>query len=114
MPDGTPGVLGGVILLSAEDDLADTIRPRLDAAGADVAQVTALEAVRAVDAETGEVTERPVFLPQDTSALCQAIVAHKAVLAVVDPLMAYLDRQVNAHRDQDVRRALRPLAQCAQ
>jgi len=28
--------------------------------------------------------------------------------------MAFLDGDVNAHRDQDVRRALRPLAQCAQ
>src|SRR5262249_16667157 len=32
----------GVLLLSAEDDLANTIRPRLDAAGADVSRVHAL------------------------------------------------------------------------
>ncbi len=114
MPDGTPGVCGGVILLSAEDDLADTIRPRLDAAGADVAKVTALEAVGDVDVETGEVHERPVYLPQDIPAVCQAIQEHGAVLAIIDPLMAFLDGDVNAHRDQDIRRALRPLAQCAQ
>src|SRR5262249_39274892 len=34
-PDGTACEPGSVIFLSAEDDLADTIRPRLDAAGAD-------------------------------------------------------------------------------
>src|SRR5207249_2375561 len=34
MPDGTPTIAGGVVLLSAEDGAADTVRPRLDAAGA--------------------------------------------------------------------------------
>ena len=32
MPDGSAGVKGTVLVLSAEDGLADTIRPRLDAA----------------------------------------------------------------------------------
>src|SRR5262249_60590266 len=38
MPDGTVGDCtepAGVVLLSAEDDPADTLRPRLEAAGAD-------------------------------------------------------------------------------
>ena len=35
--------IGSVLFLSAEDGLADTIRPRLDAAGADVAKVHALD-----------------------------------------------------------------------
>ncbi len=40
MPDGSPGIPSGTaILLSAEDGLADTIRPRLDALGADVRRV---------------------------------------------------------------------------
>jgi len=34
MPDGSPGIKRTVLALSAEDGLADTIRPRLDAAGA--------------------------------------------------------------------------------
>ena len=33
-PDGSPCEAGGVVICSAEDGLADTIRPRLDAAGA--------------------------------------------------------------------------------
>ena len=45
MPDGTTGRAGSVILMSAEDGLADTIRPRLDAAGADVANVVAITAI---------------------------------------------------------------------
>jgi len=37
--------VGSVILLNAEDDAADTIRPRLEAAGADVSRIEIVEAV---------------------------------------------------------------------
>jgi putative DNA primase/helicase len=46
MPDESPGLLGGAVLLSAEDDLAATIRPRLAAAGADMSRVLAVQTVR--------------------------------------------------------------------
>src|SRR5262249_2987163 len=55
MPDNTPGRHGGVVLLSAEDGLQDTIRPRLDAAGADCSRVLALDSVLA---EGGKGKER--------------------------------------------------------
>jgi hypothetical protein len=42
-PDGTPCPQGSVLLLAAEDDLAGTVRPRLDAAGADAGRVVALQ-----------------------------------------------------------------------
>ena len=47
MPDGARGMTTprGVVLLGCEDGLADTVRPRLDAAGADVERVVALQAV---------------------------------------------------------------------
>lgn len=42
-PDGTgPAARGSVILLSAEDDVADTLVPRLVAAGADLSRVVAI------------------------------------------------------------------------
>jgi RecA-family ATPase len=44
-PDGAACPSAGVVILSAEDGLADTIRPRLDACGADVARVVAVQAV---------------------------------------------------------------------
>jgi hypothetical protein len=46
-PDGAPNRVGAVLLLSAEDGLADTIRPRLDAADGDPANVCALTEIRA-------------------------------------------------------------------
>src|SRR5262249_62197301 len=39
MPDGSPGEPGHVLLMSAEDSLEDTIKPRLLAAGADMGAV---------------------------------------------------------------------------
>lgn len=104
-PDGQPCPQGGVVILSAEDGLADTIRPRLDAAGGDPARVVALELV-------GE-DKHPVTLPDDLSYVEAAVRRVEASVVIVDPLMAYLAGDVNSHRDQDVRRALRPLADLA-
>jgi len=101
--DGAGGEPAGVLLLTAEDALDVTVRPRLDAAGADPARVHALEAVK-----TGD-DERPPVLPWDL-ALVESLIAYKGVrLIVADPIMAYLDGQLDAHRDQDVRRLLHQL-----
>jgi AAA domain-containing protein len=42
MPDGTPGIQGGAIIIAPEDSAADTIKPRLEAAGVDPLQVLLL------------------------------------------------------------------------
>src|SRR5262249_175389 len=44
-PDGALVESGNVVMLSAEDGIADTIRPRMDALGADVTRAWALEMV---------------------------------------------------------------------
>jgi len=46
MPDGSKGRKGGVVILSAEDDLSDTLHPRLEAAGADLSRIEVLVGVR--------------------------------------------------------------------
>lgn len=112
-PDDAAGpVPRGVLLVSAEDGLADTIRPRLDAAGADVDRVLALTGVAIPHA--GGVDERMPVLPGDIDRLVDIIREHDVGLAVVDPLMAYLGGDIDSHRDQDVRRALAPLARAAE
>ena len=108
MPDGTPGVSGGVVILSAEDDIACTIRPRLEAAGADINRVVVFEAVRT------DHGDRLPELPQDLERTEKAAVAIDAALIIIDPLMAFLSGTVNAHHDQDVRRALAPMAKMAE
>ena len=90
-PDGQPGTVpAGVVLLSAEDGLGDTIRPRLDAAGADVTRVVAVTGIPMFDRETGQTWERMPGLPDDINHLRFAIKAVNAAVLVVDPLMAYL------------------------
>ncbi len=114
MPDAARGDLAGpagVVLLSAEDALADTIRPRLDAAGADCTRIVALQSVTERDAD-GQAVPRQATLA-DLEALRRAVRAVDAALVVIDPLVAYLPARVDAHRDQDVRRALAPLAALA-
>ncbi len=107
-PDGAPCEAGGVVLMNAEDGLADTIRPRVDAAGGDASKVLALATVGHGDGE------RLLSIPEDLHAVRLGIERVEACLLVVDPLMAFLSGDVNSHRDQDVRRALAPLARLAE
>jgi RecA-family ATPase len=99
----------GVVLLSAEDGLADTIRPRLDAAEADTERIVALSTM----AEGGK-AERTISLTQDLTVIERAIGRVGAALVVVDPLMAFLGEKTDSHKDQDIRRALAPLAALAE
>lgn len=108
-PDGSECEAGGVVILSAEDGLADTIRPRFDAAGGDPSRAVALSTV-----PDTEGSERQVAIPDDIPTIEAAIERVGALLVVIDPLMAFLPGDVNSHRDQDVRRALAPLARLAE
>jgi hypothetical protein len=107
-PDGAPCVEGGVVICSAEDGLADTIRPRLDAAGGDPEKVLALGTLM----EDGN--ERLVSIPEDIPIIERGIERVNAEVIFIDPLMAFLSGRHNAHKDQDVRRALAPLAGLAE
>jgi hypothetical protein len=105
-PEGTPCPLGSTILLSAEDNLADTIRPRLDVLDADLTKIHAIEAVRAQGAERG------FDLSRDLSLLRQAIRQTMAQLVIIDPLTAYLGG-IDSHKESEVRGLLAPLAELA-
>src|SRR5262249_52054467 len=98
-----------VVLLTAEDGLGDTIRPRLEAAGACLARVVALQGF-------GKAEELlfPISLPMDVATIAREVANAQAKLVLIDPLMAYLHETVQAHNDQSVRRALLPLTQLAE
>jgi AAA domain len=108
-PDGAECEPSGVVLLSAEDGLKDTIRPRLDSAGADVERILSLATV---PDENGH--ERYLSIPEDLVLIEKGIRRVGAGLLIVDPLMAFLSSETNSHRDQDVRRTLAPLAGLAE
>jgi putative DNA primase/helicase len=108
MPDGAPGVDGGVVVLSVEDSLSMTITPRIKAAEGNLARVVAFSGIK--DGKTDLAR-----LPQltDLEALGKAVDWVQAKLIILDPLVAYLGK-ADAHRDQDVRTVLGPLVKFAQ
>ncbi len=111
-PDGSPCVAGDVLVMSAEDGLADTIRPRLDAAGGDADRVHSLRAIHFRD-DDGNLRERAITLA-DTDAIEQAVRRHHARLVIVDVLMAYLPTGTDSHKDQDIRTVLARVATIAE
>ena len=115
MPDGSATDLDGpayCVLMTAEDGLADTVRPRLDLAGADAGLVMTWEAVMSADDDRPE--QRLPSLPLDVVRLEGLVAELAARLVVVDALAAYLGERVDSHHDNDVRRALAPLAKMAE
>jgi putative DNA primase/helicase len=110
--DGGTSKFGSVIFLSAEDDAADTIKPRLEAAGADTTRCYILDAVRDLDA-TGEARVRSFNLQCDIDRLAALLEDISDVaLVVIDPISAYLGG-TDSHKNADVRAVLAPLAELA-
>lgn len=104
------GNLGSVIILANEDDAARTIRPRLDAAGADISKVHIVEGV------AREGSEVDMFqLDSDIADLRdRAFEIGDVRLIIIDPPSAYLGTKVDSYKDSDVRRVLMPLGNLAQ
>jgi hypothetical protein len=102
-------IIGSVIILANEDDAAHTIRPRLDAAGADTTKVYIVEGV----AREGQQVD--LFqLDTDIAALrMRAKEIGDVRLIIIDPPSAYLGPKVDAYKESDVRRVLAPLTQLA-
>jgi hypothetical protein len=101
---------GKVWLLSCEDDEADTLRPRLEAAGAACANVYFPQGVSADDKSV-----RPLKLDIHTVWLEEFVQASGGApqLIVIDPITAYLG-SVDAHNQAEVRGLLAPLCAFAQ
>jgi hypothetical protein len=94
--------------MTAEDDLAMAVRARVDAAGGDASRIFARAWVKREDWEKDTPTIEDVdFLRRDIKKM-------DAALVIIDPLMAYLGLETNSYNDQQVRRALAPLARLAE
>jgi hypothetical protein len=99
----------GVVIVSGEDGVADTILPRINAAGGDPSKIVALSTVPDRDGR-----ERFLSLPEDIPHVKWAIARVGAKLVIFDPLMAFLSANLDAHRDHHVRRVLAELAALAE
>lgn len=105
MPDDG---FGGVVI-SVEDGLSDTVQPRLVAQKADLNKIRAIVEIRRQGVELS------VTIPNDIPLIKRAIELKRARFMIIDPLMAVLSPDVDAHKDQDVRaKALGPLKQLAE
>ena len=110
-PDADSGraPLGNVLLVSAEDGLADTIRPRLDLLGADVGKVHAIATTLKQDDKVVSLS-----LADHLEPLERAIVEYQAVLLIIDPILAFTCKKADTYKSSDVRAVLAPLAAMAE
>ena len=105
--------VGDVLFLSAEDDPADTLRPRLEAAGADLRRVHIIDAVSRGYTGDGDHKTRTFSLDADLRVLEAELAKRGNVAAVViDPISAYLGK-VDSHKNAEVRALLAPLGDLA-
>lgn len=100
---------GKVLLLSAEDDAADTILPRLTAMGGDPSKVCVLKGV-----DRGDDRLEACRLDRDMRPVWDTVLAMSGVrLVVIDPISAYLGEK-NANNNAEVRSLLAELAAFAE
>jgi len=105
-PDGTKAEQGNVIIWTGEDDPADTLVPRVIAAGGDPSRVYFIDGVSAGG------HHRPFDPATDIGALQQTIAELGNVrLVIVDPVVSAVAGDGN--KNNDVRRGLQPLVDLA-
>lgn len=106
-PDATRAERGDVIIWSGEDDPADTLVPRLRAAGADMARIHFVQGMR-------EGSDRYPFDPaRDTDALAAELAGIGNVrMMIIDPIVSAVAG--DSHKNAEVRRGLQPLVDLAQ
>ena len=108
-PDGAPCARGSVLIVSAEDDAGVTIRPRLDARRGDPSKIHILSGVRR--RETDGTRTELAFALADVAVLEESIKQIPDLrLIVIDPIGSYLGGRVDAHRDNETRAVLSPVA----
>lgn len=107
-PDGTRCTApGNVLIWSGEDDPADTLLPRLLAAGADRSRCYFVQGVRDADGVI-----QPFDPATDLQRLQEAIQAIGGIkLLIVDPIVAVVTG--DSHKNTEVRRGLQPVVDLA-
>ncbi len=94
-PDGSRCPQGRVLIVNTEDDLSDTVKPRLLEAGADEAWIKVYRCM--TDIETGDV-ER-LNLHRDLPAIEEQLIEFSDLrLVLIDPVLSFAgDRNVNEY-----------------
>lgn len=96
MPGEAVGTMPATVLvLGLEDDIGDTMRPRLEAAGGDSSRVLVLA--------------EPERYVGNLSAVCDLLRASGASLLILDPLNTFIPQTKNRNDDVEVRAQMAPL-----
>lgn len=90
-----------IIYQTAEDGLADTIKPRLEAADADVSRIYVID-------------DSDKSLSMCDDRLERAIIVTNAKLVILDPLQAFLGANIDMHRANEIRPIMSHLAALAE
>jgi RecA-family ATPase len=89
--DDSEPMQGKTIFLSAEDNISDTLKPRLLSAGADCTQIAVIQNMN-------------YDIPTESQILENAVKQTGAKLVLIDPLSAYIGRDADMCRAADMRR----------
>jgi len=103
---GTPR---DVIVLAAEDGLADVFVPRLEQAGADLSRVHIVRARFAVDG-----TSRDVIIPRDLDVIGAEVRKHNAAMVWIDSLVTTLPDELKSISYKEVAKALKAIGKWAE
>ena len=104
---------GSVMIFNSEDDIGDTIRPRLEAASGCLEKIFFVEGVVSFDQRNGRKRSRQFSLDVDLPFLEKWLKSTPdARLIVIDPISAYCGA-TDTHRNSDVRSMLSPLTDLA-
>ena len=103
LPDGSQAPTVKTLLLTAEDDPAHVVKPRLELHGADVNNIKILKAIQTTNGD-----EKTFNLRHDLASLYEAVVENDIGLVIIDPLSGYL---ANGDRNSEgeMRDVLQPL-----
>lgn len=107
-PNGIERMPRDVVFIAVEDGVADTIKPRVAAAGGNEQHAHFIH----IEQEGNEITPD---LERHLECIREAIKEIGNVgLLIIDPIMALLGTSVDSYRDQDVRKVTTPLARLAE
>lgn len=100
--NGTRSAPATSLFLAPEDALGNTLKPRFEAANADLRRIHARSFL----------PEHGAFSLEDIESLRLAVERIRPTLIVIDPVMSLIHR--DAHKDQEIRKTLMPLVSLAE
>ena len=105
-PEGTRASAENVLIWTSEDDIADTIKPRLVQMNADLTRIKVVAKQRMQDG-----LERPFNPATDMPSLVEAAKSIPGGIGflMIDPIVAAIGTKTDSHRNAETRCALQPV-----